>query len=50
MGVYMYSVYGGFNTGYYALVHGICFFEVFPMECIGLMFACAWSTVHRMLK
>ncbi len=27
----------GFNTRSYTLVHGFCFFKLFPIVCIGLM-------------
>ncbi len=29
-------LYGGFNTRYYTLVHGFCFFMLFSIGCIGL--------------
>ncbi len=30
------TLYGGFNTRRYTLVHGFCFFKLFPIGCIGL--------------
>ncbi len=32
-----YSVYGGFHTRHYTLVHGFCFLKLLPVWCIGLM-------------
>ncbi len=29
-------LYGGFNTRHYSLVHGFCFFKVFPIGCTGI--------------
>ncbi len=29
-------MYGGFNTRRYTLVHGLCFFKLFPIGCVGL--------------
>ncbi len=31
-----YHRYGGFTTRCYTLVHGFCFFKLFPIGCIGL--------------
>ncbi len=43
------NLYGGFNVRRYTIVHGFCFFKLFPMGCKELMHKTTDSGIHIQL-